>query len=104
MKKIIPMLAIFLILCINTAIAEPSAISRILISEPMSMMDWGLYKMTKRMEKLTFSSEQMMNPEFEIIYDVERDRIKIYSYLTMFNSTLVSNKKLCRNVVNIIRN
>ena len=59
MKKIL-LIVVLTILC-NKAYAEPSKAVLYLMDEPVSMFEWGLYKLGKSMDEMTFSSYSDLN-------------------------------------------
>jgi hypothetical protein len=78
MEKII-YLVLFTLLS-SSSNAEPSSTIRYLINEPMSMLDWGLYRIQldlNRIRSLTPSPESESPSDHEVRYDWDENRIEI---------------------------
>jgi len=75
------------------ACAEPNSVTGYLINEPMSMMDWGIYNLKKRIQDQVFKNAKKSNltnslNDFifvEVYFDIDKNQIiiKVPSLCTM---------------------
>lgn len=61
--------------------AEPSKSIRALMKEPVSLMDWGLFHLEKRLEGVSFPSAESP-PSVDVSYYEEENRIRILVTIT----------------------
>src|SRR2546427_13041601 len=78
MKILIPILLLFYLA--SQSYAEPSPTVRKLMNEPVSLFEYGLYKLEKRLESIDFSDEHYgyNNPENRLLSQPKSTSSEVY--------------------------
>lgn len=106
------LLGILILSALSTSIhAEPSNTLRFLIDEPMSMWDFGMYKLNKRLDNLTLMpSRKTVNAA--AYYSSETNRIRIITTLIIDKNSkdfsykaanLHEARTVCGDIIKLIR-
>ena len=98
-----PIHATALIITLATQVlAEPSTNMRILMDSNVSILDWGMFKIERKLEK-DGKLQQLYNLDHWVTYNWENDKINIHTH-TFANTTktMEQAKVQCKNIFETI--
>lgn len=87
--------------------AEPSPVFRHLLTDPVSMLDWGLYRLREALDDIEFENldERLHSRRSDAWYDWERNRVILHYtiYLNKASSNVGSAKEACSQITEHLR-
>lgn len=96
--RLIVLLVVFMVIP-TTGYGEPSPTVRYLMDEPVTMFDWGLYRLRRIIDQFQFENLNLHNIHSYITYDWDQNRLRIVFYVqTKETVDKASSKKICKNI------
>jgi len=96
--RVIVLLVIFMVTP-TTGYGEPSAAVRYLMDEPVTMFDWGLYRLRRIIDQFRFENLTPDNVQSYINYDWDQNSLRIVFYVqTKEMIGKAPAKKMCENI------
>lgn len=87
--------------------SEPSTTFRHLLTEPVSMLDWGVYRLEAALKDIEFENldNQLHNRYSNAGYDWDRNRLEIHYalYLNKASSDVDTAKEACSRITERLR-
>lgn len=101
-KRSITLLIVSLML-VNPAQSSPSKITNYLMDEPLSMLDWGIYQISKDLGPQLFDDAGINYGRSFASYDWDQDRLNV-SYVGYIKyKDIDKGKGLCKAIINNLR-
>ncbi|WP_415906389.1 hypothetical protein ACMXYX_01090 [Neptuniibacter sp. QD72_48] len=100
---------IVLIVCLSTSLvsnAEPDSTARYLINEPLSMLEWGIYRIQKKLDEDRLFPHHSVSPSYKVVeYDWDRNEILIRAniYPSHEHVTEEGINSICQRVHSLLR-
>ena len=112
MKKVIVFFVIVFFISVPNVSGEPSKTIQYLMNEPVSMFDWGIYKLEKYFSnRIDIYSKNKKNIDIafysaEVEYEWENNRIVLFSMIDYKGKKLSIDKEkaYCKEFINYIKN
>lgn len=96
--RVIVLLVFFMVIP-TIGYGEPSAAVRYLMDEPVTMFDWGLYRLRRIVDQFKFENLDLDNLQSYINYDWDQNSLRIVFYAqTKDRVDKTSAKKICETI------